>query len=208
MIPGLIITYYITGVPVPEAMRLELIRYLLTRAHGEDGGWGIHIEGVSTVFGTALNYVTLRILGLSPDHPALIKARGTLHKLGGASAIPAWGKFWLAALGVYEWKGVNPIPPELWALPNSLPICPGNWWVHTRMVYLPMGYIYARRLSAPLTSFTQSLREELYVESYESINWDKQRNNVAEVDLYTPHSKIMDVLNCKLYTILKTYISL
>ncbi|KAG2198471.1 hypothetical protein INT47_004458 [Mucor saturninus] len=195
LIPGLIITYYITGEPVPEAMRLELIRYLITRAHAEDGGWGIHIEGVSTVFGTALNYVTLRILGLSPDHPVLVKARGTLHKLGGASAIPAWGKFWLAALGVYEWKGVNPIPPELWALPNSLPICPGNWWVHTRMVYLPMGYIYARRLSAPLTTFTQSLREELYVEPYDSINWDKQRNNVAEVDLYTPHSKIMDVLN-------------
>ncbi|KAI9342708.1 terpenoid cyclases/protein prenyltransferase alpha-alpha toroid [Pilaira anomala] len=195
LIPGLMISYYITGVPVPEAMRLELIRYLLNRAHKEDGGWGIHIEGVSTVFGTALNYVALRILGLGPDHPAMVKARGTLHKYGGAIAIPAWGKFWLAALGVYEWKGVNPIPPELWALPKALPICPGNWWVHTRMVYLPMGYIYARRLSAPLTTFTQSLREELYVEPYDSINWDKQRNNVAEVDLYTPHSKIMDVLN-------------
>lgn len=83
------------------------------------------------------------------------------------------------------------------ALPKALPICPGNWWVHTRLVYLPMGYIYARRLSAPLTTFTQSLRDELYVEPYDSINWDKQRNNVAEVDLYTPHSKIMDFLNCK-----------
>lgn len=195
LIPGLMIVYYITGVPIPEPMRLELIRYLLNRAHPEDGGWGIHIEGVSTVFGTALNYVALRILGLGPDHTAMVKARGTLHKIGGASAIPAWGKFWLSALGVYDWRGVNPIPPELWALPKALPICPGNWWVHTRLVYLPMGYIYARRLSAPLTTFTQSLREELYVEPYDSINWDKQRNNVAEVDLYTPHSKIMDVLN-------------
>ncbi|KAL7312217.1 Lanosterol synthase (Oxidosqualene--lanosterol cyclase), variant 2 [Mucor circinelloides] len=195
LIPGLIITHYITGTPVPEAMRLELIRYLLNRAEKNDGGWGIHIEGVSTVFGTALNYVTLRILGLGPDHPAMVKARGTLHKLGGASAIPAWGKFWLAALGVYDWKGVNPIPPELWALPKAIPLCPGNWWVHTRLVYLPMGYIYARRLSAPLTTFTQSLREELYTEPYDSIHWDSQRNNVAKIDLYTPHSKIMDVLN-------------
>ncbi|KAI8968238.1 terpenoid cyclases/protein prenyltransferase alpha-alpha toroid [Mycotypha africana] len=195
LIPGLIITYYITKTPVPDPMRLELIRYLLNRAHPEDGGWGIHIEGVSTVFGTALNYVALRILGLGPDHPAMTKARGTLHKLGGACGIPAWGKFWLSALGVYDWKGVNPIPPELWALPKAMPICPGNWWVHTRLVYLPMGYIYARRLSAPLTSFTQSLRQELYVEPYDSIVWDKQRNNVAEVDLYTPHSKIMDILN-------------
>lgn len=82
LIPGLIITHYITGVPVSEPMRLELIRYLLNRANKDDGGWGIHIEGISTVFGTALNYVVLRILGLSADHPAMIKARATLHKLG------------------------------------------------------------------------------------------------------------------------------
>lgn len=114
-------------------MRLELIRYLLNRAHPEDGGWGIHIEGISTVFGTALNYVTLRILGLGADHPAMVKARNTLHKLGkyhaiialgnslftvfsigGATGAPAWGKFYLSALGVYEWEGMNPVPPELW----------------------------------------------------------------------------------------------
>ncbi|RCH94543.1 Lanosterol synthase (Oxidosqualene--lanosterol cyclase), partial [Rhizopus stolonifer] len=195
LIPGLLIAHYVTNTPIPEPMRLELIRYLLNRAHHEDGGWGIHIEGVSTVFGTALNYVALRILGLGPDHPALVKARNHLHSLGGACGIPAWGKFWLATLGVYDWKGVNPIPPELWTLPQSLPICPGNWWCHTRLVYLPMGYIYARRISAPLTTFIQSLREELYTEPYDTIHWDKQRNNICSVDLYTPHSKIMDVLN-------------
>jgi hypothetical protein len=63
-------------------MRLEIIRYLLNRANKDDGGWGIHIEGISTVFGTALNYVVLRILGLAADHPALIKARAKLHQLG------------------------------------------------------------------------------------------------------------------------------
>jgi len=41
-----------------------------------------HIEGHSTVFGTALNYVVLRLLGIDADHPVLVKARATLHKLG------------------------------------------------------------------------------------------------------------------------------
>lgn len=191
----MIIAHYVTGTPVPEPERLELIRYLLNRAHPEDGGWGIHIEGISTVFGTALNYVTLRILGLGPDHPAMAKARATLHALGSATAAPAWGKFWLSVLGVYDWRGMNPVPPELWMLPKLLPLCPGNWWVHCRMVYLPMGYIYAKRFSAPLTDFTKSLRDELYTQPYNTIHWDSQRNNVSEADLYTPHSKIMDVLN-------------
>ena len=88
-----------------------------------------HIEGPSTVFGTALNYVAARLLGADADHPTLVKARGTLHKLGtwflspchlcsqaagGATAVPSWGKFWLSLLNVYEWEGNNPIPPELW----------------------------------------------------------------------------------------------
>ncbi|KAJ8451277.1 hypothetical protein Cgig2_014049 [Carnegiea gigantea] len=33
----------------------------------EDGGWGFHIEGQSTMFGSALNYITLRLLGEGPD---------------------------------------------------------------------------------------------------------------------------------------------
>jgi lanosterol synthase len=63
-------------------MRLEIIRYLLNCANKDDGGWGIHTQGISTVFGTALNYVVLRILGLSADNSILIKARAKLHQLG------------------------------------------------------------------------------------------------------------------------------
>ena len=41
-----------------------------------------HIEDKSTVFGTALNYVSLRILGVGPDDPDLVRARNILHKKG------------------------------------------------------------------------------------------------------------------------------
>lgn len=34
------------------------------------------------MFGTALNYVALRILGMSAEHPVTVKARATLHRLG------------------------------------------------------------------------------------------------------------------------------
>lgn len=44
-----------------------------------------HIEGHSTVFGTGLNYTALRILGVSAEHPVMIKARGTLHALGSSN---------------------------------------------------------------------------------------------------------------------------
>jgi hypothetical protein len=48
-----------------------------------------HIEDNSTVFGTALNYVALRILGIGPDDPDLVRARNLLHKKG-TPCIPVW----------------------------------------------------------------------------------------------------------------------
>lgn len=44
-----------------------------------------HVEGHSTVFGTALNYAAIRILGMDAEHPVCVKARATLHKLGSCS---------------------------------------------------------------------------------------------------------------------------
>lgn len=41
-----------------------------------------HIEGHSTVLGTALNYAALRLLGVPAEHPVIVRARATLHKLG------------------------------------------------------------------------------------------------------------------------------
>ncbi|KAL5496383.1 hypothetical protein EMCRGX_G012654 [Ephydatia muelleri] len=35
----------------------------------DDGGWGLYTEGKSTVFGTALKYVTVRQLGVARDDP-------------------------------------------------------------------------------------------------------------------------------------------
>jgi len=36
--------------------------------------------------------------------------------------------------------------------------------------------------------------QELYTEPYEKINWHAARNNVASVDLYAPHTTVLDVL--------------
>ena len=124
-----------------------------------------------------------------------VRARTWLHKYGDTRKIPAWGKFWLACLGVYEWEGMNPIPPELWLFPYAFPLHPGRMWCHTRLVYLPMSYIYAKRLTPPCTPLTDALRAELYTIPYEDIKWKSCRNQVAETDLYSPHSKFLNFVN-------------
>jgi len=64
----------------------------------EDGGWGLHLEGPSTMFGTVLHYITLRLLGQELDggQGAMEKGRAWILDHGGATKIPSWGKTWLS----------------------------------------------------------------------------------------------------------------
>ncbi|CAI7886056.1 unnamed protein product, partial [Closterium sp. NIES-53] len=87
----------------------------------------------------------------------------------------------LQVLGVYDYRGINPMPPEMWLLPYFLPMHPGRMWCHCRMVYLPMCYIYGLRAHGPTdTPLVAALREELYNEPYESINWNNMRRRCAK----------------------------
>jgi squalene/oxidosqualene cyclase-like protein len=190
LLPGFMITAYISKMPLQQEYKTEVIRYLTGKQH-PDGGWGLHVESESTAFGTALNYITLRLLGLGRDDPRCTRARARLHKFGGAGAVPHWGKVWMSVLGVYEWEGVSAVLPELWMLPYKLPIHPGRFWCHCRVVYLPMAWLYGSKSVGPITPLVKELREELYTEPYEKINWPAQRFNCAQADLYKPHSLIV-----------------
>ncbi|XP_055337256.1 lanosterol synthase-like [Paramacrobiotus metropolitanus] len=191
LLPGLVIVCYITGTPFSEAQKKEIIRYLRS-VQCPGGGWGLHVEGPPTVFGCALNYCTMRILGVAADDPDVTHARKLLHTLG-ALAIPSWGKFWLSVLNVYDYDGMHSIFPEMWLLPEWVPIHPSKLWCHCRQVYLPMGYCYGRRLKAAETDLVRQLRQELYVEDYSTIQWKAHRDNISPADLYTPHSWLLKI---------------
>ncbi|SCU91478.1 LAME_0E12662g1_1 [Lachancea meyersii CBS 8951] len=192
---GYVGTMYCAGIPIPDPVRIELLRYIVNCAHPVDGGWGLHEVDKSTAFGTAINYVLLRLLGLPADHIVCQRARKTLHRLGGAVGAPHWGKSWLSILNLYKWEGVNPVPPELWLLPYALPIHPGKWWVHTRAVFLALGYLASVQYSCTLTPLLQEIRGEIYLQDFDSIDFCQHRNTVCNVDLYYPHTKFLDLAN-------------
>ncbi len=192
---GFVVSSLYTDTPISEPVKTELIRYIVNFAHPVDGGWGLHQLDKSTCFGTTMNYVVLRLLGLPADHVVCVRARRTLHRLGGALGNPHWGKVWLAILNIYGWDGVNPAPPEMWLTPYALPLHPGKWWVHTRAIYLPLGYILANRITCPLTDTLRQVRSEIYRQDYDSIDFSCHRNTVCGVDLYYPHTKTLDALN-------------
>jgi len=194
LLPGLVIASYLTKTPFPDEHKALMVRYMVNHQN-DDGGWGLHIEGDSTVFGTVMQYIALRILGTGPGSPELSMARKWIIEHGGARYIPSWGKFYLSLLNLYEWKGCGSLLPELWLLPRFLFFHPSRFWCHARMVFLPMSYCYGRRIKCPANKLILDLRKEIYCEDYDKIDWVANTYSVASTDNFWPVSKWLKRLN-------------
>ncbi|RXK41597.1 lanosterol synthase [Tremella mesenterica] len=192
--PGLVIAMSVTKNSFTHEQKVELRRYLFSKRRPE-GGWGLHTAAPPTVYGTVMNYVALRMLGMGPDEGPMVEIRGLIHKMGGATCIPTWGKIWLSVLGAYDWEGVSPVPPELWLLPDWLPFAPWRWWIHVRQTFTPMSYLYGTRFVGAMTPMVLALRQEIYTQPYESIDWPSQRHNVSPIDIYSPVHPILSSLH-------------
>ncbi|KAI7999662.1 Dammarenediol II synthase [Camellia lanceoleosa] len=97
-------------------------------------------------------------------------------------------------LGVYEWAGCNPLPPEFWLFPSFLPYHPAKMWCYCRTTYMPMSYLYGRKYHWPITDLVKSLREEIHTRPYDKIDWNKARHDCCQEDLYYHHTLIQDLL--------------
>ncbi|XP_075666582.1 beta-amyrin synthase-like isoform X2 [Castanea sativa] len=203
-LPPFVLCFYITGhlnTVFPAEYKKEILRYIYNHQN-EDGGWGFYIGGHSIMFCTILSYICMRILGEGPDggqDNGCARARKWVLDRGGATHISSWGKSWLSILGVFEWVGANPMPPEFWLLPPYVPMYPAKMWIYCRLVYLPFSYLYGRRFVGPITPLILQLREELYTQPYNEVNWAKARHQCAKEDIYYPHPLIQDLLWDSLY---------
>jgi lanosterol synthase len=156
--------------------------------------WGLHEKSQPYLFVTTLVYVAARLLGVQKKDPLLAPALRFIQEQGGVVAIPSWGKFWLAMLNLYDWCGVNPVLPEAWLLPKWIPAHPGNFYCHTRLIYMPMGFIYGRKFQVPLTPLIEKLRSELYVDDYQQVNFSAARLMLRQEEVYNPPNAVLKLI--------------
>ena len=194
LLPTLIAATHIIDRPFDRETEQDFIRFF-KHYQNADGGWPLHIHGQSYVYTTALSYVAQRLMGLPADDPELQRGRMWLLDRGGAVNVAPWGKFLFALLNLYDYDGVLPVPPELWLLPRAFPAHPARFWCHSRMVYLPMSYLYGMRAQASLTPVVSSLRSEIFCEPYDSLDFGAAQARCAPCDVYVPLSRIFRVLN-------------
>ena len=80
-------------------------------------------------------------------------------------------------------------------LPDWVPFAPWRWWIHMRMVFLPMSYISSTKFVFPSNPLTRQLREEIYTDSYSAIKFASHRNSISPRDNYHPKSWILTIIN-------------
>lgn len=181
---------------LPNAQRTARIVTYYTNVQREDGSIGLHAEATSgSMFCSVLGYVALRLLGLPSDDARLTRLLRWIHANGTALGAASWGKFTLCLLGLYDWKGIVPLLPELWILPYDAPMHPGRLWCHARMVYLPMAWLYGAKSVAKDDALLSALRHELYQGDYARIDWSRQRDVVAKADDYRPNTTALNGVN-------------
>jgi squalene/oxidosqualene cyclase-like protein len=202
LLPMYVSSYYIAGRPIAEPRRQGMIDYLRNvqlrdgNVQLRDGSVGLHDEAEEgSIFTSTLAYVALRLLGLSEDDPDVARMRRWIHANGGALGCAPWGKMTLTLLNLHPYEGMYPLLPELWELPEQLPIHPGRLWCHCRQVYLPMAYLYGEKAQAPLDPLLSQLRDEIYGRPYASIDFAKHRDDLAPVDRFEPVKLPMKVVN-------------
>lgn len=195
LISQYVFMHHILGREIPPE-RAARIRHAIRLQRQPDGGQGMHPHSGSWVFHTTLAYVALRLLGDDPDEPLARETRAALHKLGGAYTIPAWGRIWLAMLGLYPWEGVQPIVPELWLLPERAPAHPSRLYCHMRLIYLGLSYVYGARIQAAPSTVLDEIGTEIFPDGRADALFERVRDTVAPSDLYeTPAPALTRVLH-------------
>ncbi|HXV35869.1 MAG TPA: prenyltransferase/squalene oxidase repeat-containing protein, partial [Myxococcota bacterium] len=183
------ILQYLVGVELAPERRARLIRHF-ERTRLASGLWGLHELSPAYLFVTTLVYVAARLNGVDAGDPLLAPARQFIRREG-VLAIPSWGKLWLALLGLYDWRGVPPLAPELWSMPRALPLHPSKLYCHTRLIQLAMSVLYARRPPAPPSARLERIRDELYGGDYASVDWVAARRSLRAAELVTPPGRAL-----------------
>jgi squalene-hopene/tetraprenyl-beta-curcumene cyclase len=143
-----------------DRRRWDRIVNYLRRQQLPDGTWSIYYGGPSDLNATVEAYFALKLAGVSPDEPAMAKARQFVLARGGVPRVRIFTKIWLALFGQWDWRGVPILPPELMLLPSWFPINIYEFASWARATIVPMLVILTRRPVCPIPS--EARIDELY----------------------------------------------
>lgn len=117
---GEVIFRHYLGLPYDATVE-EAARTILSE-QTETGGWRSYHQGPDELLLSIFCYVALRLAGHEADEPELRAAAEAIRKNGGVEAVDNLLMLaWLAVIGLWPWRDIPLIPPEIVLLPSWFP---------------------------------------------------------------------------------------
>ena len=115
-----------------------------------NGGWSIWFGDGGELSTSVEAYFALKIAGLSPEDPRMVKAREFILARGGALKTRVFTRIFLALFGQLSWEGIPLLPVEFVLLPpwSGFSIYEFSSW--SRETIVPLMIIMAKRPVRPL----------------------------------------------------------
>ena len=143
---------------VLEPPQLEAsARWIRHRQRG-DGSWANFHAGPADLSTTAEAYVALRLAGDHTGLPHMQAARAVIHELGGLERARVFTKIWFSLLGLWDWRHVPVLPPEMIFLPPWAPLNIYDFACWARQTIVPLCILSAGRPVRPIGFAVPELR--------------------------------------------------
>ena len=156
--------------------RMERAINEILRHQNADGGWSLYPGGASNVNYGVKCYLALKLMGWSPEHEVLRRARANVLSLGGVVECNTFTKMYLCALGQYDYDAVPAVPPEIVLFPDWFYFNIYEISAWSRAILVPLSIIYAKKAFKKIPA-EQGI-DELFVGGRENadlrLRWDRE----------------------------------
>lgn len=166
LVADMVIFYHWWG-KVDREWERKAIRHIVDRQLA-DGGWNIYPNGPAEVNATIKAYLALKLAGVPPTDPHMLKARECALALGGVPRMNTFSKLYLALIGLVGWNHVPTIPCEVLLIGKWFHV---NFWDMSnwsRAMLIPLAIINHFRPTRSLASGVHL--DELYPQGKWQLN--------------------------------------
>jgi len=115
-----------------------------------EGGWAIYPGGPFEISASVKAYFALKLVGVSPDEPDMVRARELILQHGGLDACNSFTRFYLALLGQIPYDDCPAVPPELVWLPSWVPFSLAAMSSWTRTLVVPLAILSSLKPCRPV----------------------------------------------------------
>ena len=131
--------------PEWSGQRIRRAARQLVQQQQPGGGWALFPGGPLEISASVKAYMALKIAGHDCDAPWMVRAREAIRGAGGAERVNSFTRYYLALLGILDYRQCPAVPPELVLVPRSCPLNIYEMSAWSRTIFVPLSLLWAFR---------------------------------------------------------------